>query len=112
MPARVLASPRDYSQFKILFLLCITAAQLADVISTDLALRVPGAFEANPLMLASQATFGSFWWLPKLALLLPIALTLRLIDRLDRRCALAFVGSTGIYLMVVLGNLWIALRAV
>jgi hypothetical protein len=106
-----LGTSNDYSRFKLLFLLCIALAQLADVISTNVALRVPGAFEANPVVLLSHTMLGNFWWLPKLVLLLGIAVTLRFIERLDRWCALAFVGANAYYLMVITENFWVALRA-
>jgi hypothetical protein len=49
--------------------------QLADVVSTNYALALPGVWEANPLMAISQATLGTAWWLPKLAAIGLVALT-------------------------------------
>jgi Domain of unknown function (DUF5658) len=41
--------------------------QVADVVSTNYALAIPGIWEANPLMALAQAKLGAIWWLPKLA---------------------------------------------
>jgi uncharacterized protein DUF5658 len=50
-----------------LLLSFFVALQLADVISTNYALALPGNWEANPLMLVSQAHLGALWWVPKLS---------------------------------------------
>jgi len=39
--------------------------QIADVITTNCALAVPGNWEANPIMQFSQTQLGAAWWLPK-----------------------------------------------
>lgn len=41
--------------------------QIADIVSTNYALAIPGVREVNPLMAFSQANLGTIWWLPKLA---------------------------------------------
>jgi Domain of unknown function (DUF5658) len=50
-----------------LLLILFVDLQLADVVSTNYALAVPGVWEANPLMALSQTQLGTAWWLPKLA---------------------------------------------
>src|ERR1700757_4206775 len=50
-----------------LILALFLALQIADVITTNRALTVPGVWEANPLMAWAQAELGAAWWLPKLA---------------------------------------------
>jgi len=50
-----------------LLLILFVDLQLADVVSTNYALALPGVWEANPLMAMSQAKLGTAWWLPKLA---------------------------------------------
>jgi Domain of unknown function (DUF5658) len=50
-----------------LLLILLIGLQIADVVTTDYALRVPGIWEANPLMALAQAKLGAIWWLPKLA---------------------------------------------
>ena len=58
-----------------LLLILFVDLQLADVVSTNYALAVPGVWEANPLMALSQAKLGTAWWLPKLAAIGLISLT-------------------------------------
>jgi hypothetical protein len=41
--------------------------QIADVVTTNYALAIPGNWEANPIMELSQSQFGAAWWLPKVA---------------------------------------------
>jgi hypothetical protein len=50
-----------------LWLLLFVGLQLADTLTTNYALTLPGVWEANPLMAWSQAELGTLWWLPKLA---------------------------------------------
>jgi hypothetical protein len=40
--------------------------QIADVVTTNCALAVPGNWEANPIMQLSQMHLGAAWWLPKI----------------------------------------------
>jgi hypothetical protein len=42
------------------------APQIADIVTTNYALAVPGIGEADPLMAFSQAKLGAAWWLPRL----------------------------------------------
>jgi heme A synthase len=58
-----------------LLLVVFVGLQLADVVSTNYALAVPGVWEANPLMALSQAKLGTAWWLPKLAAIGLVVLT-------------------------------------
>ena len=48
-------------------LVLFTALQLADIVTTNLCLGLPGNWEANPLMALAQADLGALWWLPKAA---------------------------------------------
>ena len=50
-----------------LLLSLFVGLQIADIITTNHALAIPGIWEANPLMALSQAKLGAAWWLPKLA---------------------------------------------
>src|SRR5262244_485752 len=52
---------------RLLLLILFIGLQVADVVTTDYALRIPGIWEANPLMALAQAKLGVIWWLPKLA---------------------------------------------
>jgi uncharacterized protein DUF5658 len=58
-----------------LLLILFVDLQLADVVSTNYALALPGVWEANPLMALSQAELGAAWWLPKLAVIGLVSLT-------------------------------------
>jgi hypothetical protein len=58
-----------------LLLILFVDLQLADVVSTNYALALPGVWEANPLMAISQANLGAAWWLPKLASIGLVSLT-------------------------------------
>ena len=57
-------SIRGRTDWLLLALFC--GLQLADIVTTNMALGVPGNWEANPLMAWSQAHFGALWWLPKI----------------------------------------------
>lgn len=48
-------------------LIVFVGLQIADTVTTNYALAIPGIWEANPLMALSQAKLGVVWWLPKLA---------------------------------------------
>jgi hypothetical protein len=43
--------------------------QIADIVTTNRALAIPGNWEANPVMKLSQTHLGSGWWLPKVAVI-------------------------------------------
>jgi hypothetical protein len=49
------------------FLALFVALQIADILTTNSALKIPGVWELNPLMALSQTKLGAAWWLPKLA---------------------------------------------
>ena len=57
----------DPSRAYFLWLTLFVGLQIADIVTTNHALAVPGVWEANPLMAWSQAELGALWWLPKLA---------------------------------------------
>src|SRR5215469_6020712 len=48
-----------------LWLALFLALQIADVLTTNRALTIPGVTEVNPVMAAFQARLGPAWWLPK-----------------------------------------------
>jgi hypothetical protein len=59
----------EISRVKI-WLLAITAVlQAADVVTTDIVLRVPGAEEGNHIIAAAMDAFGPYWWVPKILIL-------------------------------------------
>jgi hypothetical protein len=48
-----------------LLLILFLGLQIADVVTTNHALAIPGNWEANPIMALYQAQWGAAWWLPK-----------------------------------------------
>lgn len=84
----------------VLLLILFAALQVADVITTNFALAVPGVWEANPLMALMQARLGSAWWLPKLAVVGFVCFATPL---LRRRWPMILVVSY--YMMIVSINL-------
>jgi Domain of unknown function (DUF5658) len=62
-------------------LLLFILLQIADVITTNYALAVPGIREVNPLMTWTQARLGPAWWLPKVAVVGFVCLATPLLQR-------------------------------
>ena len=60
-------STKQLSRAYWLTLALFVGLQIADVVTTNHALTIPGIWEANPLMAWAQAELGAAWWLPKLA---------------------------------------------
>jgi Domain of unknown function (DUF5658) len=83
-----------------LLLTLFVGLQIADVITTNYALAIPGNWEANPLMALYQARLGAAWWVPKalaVAWICAAALWTR------RRWPMVFAVSY--YAVIVAGNL-------
>jgi hypothetical protein len=57
--------PRPATRAFWLLLLLFVALQIADVVTTNAALALPGHWEANPIVALSQTHLGHAWWLPK-----------------------------------------------
>ena len=83
-----------------ILLTLFVALQIADIITTNYALGVPGIWEANPLMALSQAKLGAAWWLPKLAVVCYLCLSASF---MRRRWPMVFAVSVSG--LAVLGNL-------
>ena len=83
----------------ILWILFI-GLQIADVVTTNYALAVPGNWEANPIMQLSQTHLGAAWWLPKVA---AVGFAAAVMPRRSRLwpilCAVSY------YIIIVSGNL-------
>jgi hypothetical protein len=96
------------------WLLAIFASlQVADVVTTNLDLAVPGRWEANPFMALSQAHLGAFWWLPKIVVIGCLLAASVPLSR--RRWPMVLVVS--LYVVIVSGNLaclrsWPTLRGI
>jgi Domain of unknown function (DUF5658) len=65
--ARRWAEPRRLGAVHWLLLALFVALEILDILTTNRVLKIPGAFEANPLMAAFQTRLGPLWWLPKAA---------------------------------------------
>jgi hypothetical protein len=90
------ASPPAIWVLLILFIVL----QVADVVSTNYALAVPGNWEVNPLMKFAQAYLGPSWWIPKIA---AAALAAGVVLHIRRQWPIACAVSY--YVVVVSGNL-------
>jgi hypothetical protein len=88
--------PRAMWVLLILFI----SLQVADVITTNYALAVPGNWEVNPLMKFSQTYLGPAWWLPKTT---AVALAATVVLRVRRTWPIACAVSY--YVLIVSGNL-------
>jgi len=81
-------------------LILFVVLQVADVITTNIALALPGNVEGNALMAAYQANLGAAWWLPKVAV---VGLAWFLQPLMRRQwpmiCAISY------YALIVSGNL-------
>jgi hypothetical protein len=88
--------PRTYWMLLILFV----ELQIADILTTNHALALPGVWELNPLMAMSQAKLGAAWWVPKLAVVAYLCLAATL---MRRRWPIIFAVSVSG--LAVLGNI-------
>ena len=83
----------------ILWILFI-GLQIADVVTTNYALAIPGNWEANPIMHLSQTHLGAAWWLPKVA---AVGFAAAVAPRRSRPWPILLVVSY--YVIIVSGNL-------
>jgi len=83
-----------------LLLALFVGLQIADIVTTNYALTIPGIWEANPLMALSQAKLGAAWWLPKLAIVGYLCLAASL---MRHRWPMIFAVSVSS--LAVLGNM-------
>ena len=83
----------------ILWILFI-GLQIADVVTTNYALAVPGNWEANPIMRLSQAHLGAAWWMPKIVV---VGFAAVLAKQMSQQWPILFAVSY--YLVIVSGNL-------
>ena len=83
-----------------ILLILFVELQIADILTTDRALAIPGVWELNPLMAISQAKFGAAWWVPKLAVVAYLCLAATF---MRRRWPIIFAVSVSG--LAVLGNI-------
>jgi hypothetical protein len=100
--ATVVADPasRPLPAVNWALLIVFIALQVADVVTTNYALAVPGNWEVNPLMELAQAHLGPSWWVPKIAAAgLAAVVVLHIPRPWPIACAVSY------YVLIVSGNL-------
>jgi Domain of unknown function (DUF5658) len=83
-----------------ILLILFIELQIADILTTNYALALPGVWELNPLMAMSQARLGAAWWVPKLGVVAYLCLAATL---MRRRWPIVFAVSVSS--LAVLGNI-------
>jgi Domain of unknown function (DUF5658) len=83
-----------------ILLILFVELQIADILTTNHALALPGVWELNPLMAMSQAKLGAAWWVPKLAVVAYLCLAATL---MRRRWPIVFAVSVSG--LAVIGNI-------
>src|SRR5260370_32039147 len=87
---RFRSRPGPASRTYWILLILFVELQIADILTTNHALTIPGVWELNPLMAMSQAKFGAAWWVPKLAVAAYLCLAATLVRR---HWPIIFAGS-------------------
>jgi Domain of unknown function (DUF5658) len=99
-PRRSRPHPSPASRAYWILLTLFVELQIADILTTNHALALPGVWELNPLMAISQAKLGAAWWIPKLAVVAYLCLAATF---MRRRWPIIFAVS--ISGLAVLGNI-------
>ena len=99
-PRRIRLHPWPASRTYWILLILFVELQIADILTTNQALAVPGVWELNPLMAMSQAKLGAAWWVPKLAVVAYLCLAATF---MRRRWPIIFAVSVSG--LAVLGNI-------
>jgi len=87
-------------------LVLFTMLQLADIVTTNRALALPGNAEVNPVMASAMSHLGAAWWLPKLLVFGLIFVVARYAsDRRSKLLTSAFYAAVAITFLVVANNL-------
>ena len=97
---RVRRHPWPASRTYWILLILFVELQIADILTTNHALALPGVWELNPLMAMSQAKLGAAWWVPKLAVVAYLCLAATL---MRRRWPIVFAVSVSG--LAVIGNI-------
>jgi hypothetical protein len=87
-----------------LTLAAVALAQGFDVLSTNRALAHPGTHESNPVIAASMAVFGPYWWIEKAALACLFLVIAYRMTNITRRTYVLLGIIAKIYLIVVVSN--------
>ena len=97
---RIRPHPWPASRTYWILLILFVELQIADILTTNHALALPGVWELNPLMAISQAKLGAAWWVPKLAVVVYLCLAATF---MRRRWPIIFAVSVSG--LAVLGNI-------
>jgi Domain of unknown function (DUF5658) len=97
---RIRPHPWSASRTYWILLILFVELQIADILTTNHALALPGVWELNPLMAISQAKLGDAWWVPKLVVVAYLCLAATL---MRRRWPIVFAVSVSG--LAVLGNI-------
>ncbi len=97
---RIRPDPWPASRTYWILLILFVELQIADILTTNHALALPGVWELNPLMAISQAKLGAAWWVPKLAVVAYLCLAATF---MRRRWPIIFAVSVSGF--AVLGNI-------
>ena len=97
---RIRPHPGPASRIYWILLILFVELQIADILTTNHALALPGVWELNPLMAISQAKFGAAWWVPKLTVVAYLCLAATF---MRRRWPIIFAVSVSG--LAVLGNI-------
>jgi hypothetical protein len=97
---RIRPNPWSASRTYWILLILFVELQIADILTTNHALALPGVWELNPLMAMSQAELGDAWWVPKLAVVAYLCLAATFVRR---RWPIVFAVSVSG--LAVLGNI-------
>jgi Domain of unknown function (DUF5658) len=90
-------------------LILFIGLQIADVITTNYALSIPGIWEANPLMALAQAKLGAIWWLPKLVV---VGCLCSIASAMEPRWPVIFaISFSGLAVLGNLTQLWLSAAA-
>ena len=98
--ATTICRRRTLARAHWIFWILFIGLQIADVVTTNYALAVPGNWEANPIMRLSQAHLGAAWWMPKIVV---VGFAAVLAKQMSQQWPILFAVSY--YLVIVSGNL-------
>jgi hypothetical protein len=98
--ARIISRGRTLGRAHWILWILFIGLQIADVVTTNYALAVPGNWEANPIMKLSQTHLGAAWWLPKLA-----AVGFAAVAVPQRSRPWPILCAVSYYIIIVSGNL-------
>jgi len=93
---------RRRADWRLVLLAWLVTLQIADIVTTKVALALSGNWEMNPVMAWAMANLGTLGWVaPKVALVALAAFALRRMPRWPLAVAVS------LYAMIVVNNLYV-----